>query len=84
MSYLQAQAPSPFCLDGLPDSQLLDEAQTADCVGVKAATLSVWRSTGRYALPYVKSGRLVRYRAGDIRAFLESRTRNHTGEVSHG
>lgn len=63
----------------LADSFLLDSEQTAMVLGVAPGTLEVWRCTGRYDLSYIKVGRKVRYRAGDIRAFLESRTRIHTG-----
>lgn len=54
---------------------LLDEKQAADFLTVEPGTLSVWRSTGRYAIPYIKVGHLVRYRRTDLLAFLESRTR---------
>jgi len=53
---------------------LLTEDQAAELLGVKPTTLQVWRSTKRYPLPYVKSGRLVRYRASAIEAFINSRT----------
>ena len=38
-------------------------------------TLGVWRSTGRYNLPFLKVGRAVRYRRADLLAWLEKRTR---------
>lgn len=59
----------------------VDDKQAADALGVKATTLAVWRSTGRYSLPYLKVGRLVRYRVSDLAEFLARRTANHTGEV---
>ena len=65
-------------LGSLPDSSLLDSQQTADYLGLSVDTLSVWRSTGRYNLPFIKVGRLVRYRAGDLKAFLKSRAFTHT------
>ena len=61
---------------------LLTEDQAAEYIGVTPGTLSVWRSTGRYALPFVKCGRLVRYRMSDLDAFLERRTVTHTGELA--
>ena len=67
-------------LDTLPDSALLDDQTTAGLLSVKKTTLQVWRSTNRVELPYVKVGRLVRYRAGDLRAFIESRV-VHPGEI---
>ena len=57
-----------------PADPLLTEVQAAELLGVKPTTLQVWRSTKRYPLPYVKSGRLVRYRASAIEAFINSRT----------
>jgi hypothetical protein len=57
---------------------LLDEEPAAEILGVVPGTLSVWRSTGRYDLPYVKIGRSVKYRPSDLRAFIERRTRTHT------
>jgi hypothetical protein len=54
---------------------LLDEHQAAITIDVTPGTLSVWRSTGRYNLPFIKVGRKVRYRRDDLEAWLESRTR---------
>lgn len=45
-------------------------------------TLSIWRSTGRYNLPYYKAGRTVRYRVTDLVKFKASRMRGHTGGVA--
>jgi len=61
-------------------SKLLTAAQVGELLGVTPQTLAVWRSTGRYSLRYVKSGRLVRYREEDVHAFIVSRTRVHTSE----
>lgn len=54
---------------------LLDERKAAEVLGLSPGTLSVWRSTGRYQVPFVKVGHLVRYRLTDLDAWLESRTR---------
>jgi excisionase family DNA binding protein len=53
---------------------LRNETQAAGYLGVKPTTLQVWRSTKRYPLPFVKVGRLVRYRQSDLDAFLRART----------
>jgi len=53
---------------------LLNEVEAAALLGIKASTLPVWRCTRRYDLPWIKVGRLVRYRRADVLAFLESRT----------
>ncbi|WP_035374579.1 helix-turn-helix domain-containing protein [Pseudoduganella violaceinigra] len=41
---------------------------------VSEQTLAIWRCTKRYPLPYIKVGRLVRYRLSDLEAFLVLRT----------
>lgn len=48
---------------------LLTPQNVADRLGVSTTTLSTWRCTKRYPLAYVKVGRLVRYRLGDVEAF---------------
>lgn len=53
--------------------KLITPAQTAELLGVKEQTLTVWRCTKRYPLPYVKVGRSVMYREADVRQFIESR-----------
>jgi predicted DNA-binding transcriptional regulator AlpA len=53
--------------------KLLDEQTTASLIGVARSTLAIWRSTKRYPLPYIKCGRLVRYREEDVAAFIEAR-----------
>ncbi len=55
--------------------KLLHPGQVAEALGVSPQTLAVWRCENRYDLPYVKVGRLVRYRDRDVDAFIESRTR---------
>lgn len=55
---------------------LLDDKAVAALVDVHPGTLAVWRTTGRYGLPFVKVGRNVRYRKEDVLAWLESRTRS--------
>jgi len=54
-------------------SRLLTPRQVSRILGVSVETLNVWRATKRYNLPYVKTGRLVRYRAKDVEAFIKSR-----------
>lgn len=53
--------------------KLLTPAQTAELLGIKEQTLTVWRCTKRYPLAYVKVGRSVMYREADVRHFIESR-----------
>ncbi len=53
---------------------LLTPPEAAAYIGVTENTLSVWRCVGRYAIPYIKSGRLVKYRKSALDAFLDRRT----------
>ncbi|WP_415878777.1 helix-turn-helix domain-containing protein [Methylomonas sp. TEB] len=57
-----------------PNDPLRSNAEAAAILGVTTATMDVWRSTKRYAIPYIKVGRLVKYRQSALDAFLESRT----------
>ena len=52
---------------------LLKPEQVAERLGLSVTTLATWRCTKRYPLAYVKVGRLVRYRMGDVEAFEISR-----------
>jgi len=54
-------------------NEFIDDVGAAEILGVSPGTLSVWRSTGRYNLPFVKIGRKVRYRRADLLAWLERR-----------
>lgn len=83
MNAQNQEHPIHLDLDALPSSSLLSDPQTAELLGIAPATLAVWRCTGRVNLPFVKIGRHVRYRVGDIRKFIENRTFTHTGEVRH-
>ena len=55
------------------ENDLLDSAETSQLINVSQGTLAVWRSTCRYNLPYIKVGRLVRYRRSDIEDWLDRR-----------
>ena len=59
------------------NTDLVDEAEAADILDVMPGTLSVWRSTGRYSIPFIKVGRKVRYSRTALTAWLESRTRTN-------
>jgi len=61
-----------------PRPELLTRDQAAAYLGVSVGTLAVWATTGRYSLPVVKVGRLVRYRRTDLDAWLDERTQTHT------
>lgn len=67
------KAPSAVAQIVQRNRDLLDEKEAADFLAVTPGTLSVWRSTGRYNIPYIKVGRNVRYRRKDLESWLESR-----------
>jgi excisionase family DNA binding protein len=54
-------------------SPLVSRKQAALYLGVATHTLEVWASAKRYALPYVRIGRLVKYRKVDLDRFIEVR-----------
>lgn len=54
-------------------TKLMTPEEVAEYLGLEVETLNVWRCTKRYNLPYTKIGRLVRYRAEDVEAFVASR-----------
>ena len=53
------------------EDRLLTRQEAAEFLGVTVSTLAVWACTGRYDLPYVKIGGVIRYRLSDLVAFLE-------------
>jgi excisionase family DNA binding protein len=55
-------------------AKLLNTTQAAEYLGTTTGTLEVWRSAKRYNIPYIKVGRLVRYRLSDLDDFIRSRT----------
>ena len=56
---------------------LLTRKEAAEYLGVKEQTLACWACAGRYQLPFVKVGRLVKYRLDDLNRFIAN---NVTGE----
>ncbi|ACA21269.1 hypothetical protein M446_7051 (plasmid) [Methylobacterium sp. 4-46] len=52
---------------------LLNEVQAAEIVGLSARTLQAWRVRG-FGPPYFKAGKAVRYRHGDVLAWIRTRT----------
>jgi hypothetical protein len=55
-------------------TELLDTEDAASYIGVSSHTLEVWRSTKRYDVPYIKVGRLVKYRVYDLINWLNAHT----------
>jgi excisionase family DNA binding protein len=71
-------APPPHDSSATPAEEtlgdLFDTDQAAGYLGLNPHTLEVWRCTKAHDLPYIKVGRLVRYRKSALHAWLSSRT----------
>ena len=61
-------------------TELLSQREAARYLGVATNTLAVWKCTGRYKLPCIKIGRLVKYRKTDLDAFIAANV--VTGEAA--
>jgi excisionase family DNA binding protein len=55
-------------------SDLFNNDQSAAYLGITPRTLEVWRCTKRHKIPYIKVGRLVKYRKSALDAFLDQQT----------
>ncbi len=55
-------------------SDLLTRKEAAEYLGVTPQTLAIWACVKRYNLPYVKIGRLVKYRRSDLENFINQQT----------
>ncbi len=62
--------------ENMTTPELLSTSEAADYIGARPHSLEIWRASGRYRIPFVKVGRLVRYRRTDLDAWLRSRTVN--------
>lgn len=63
-------------------SVLLTPNEVSELLGVTTHTLAVWRCERRYNLPYVKTGRLVRYQEADVQNFIQERIRGKRVEAN--
>jgi excisionase family DNA binding protein len=66
----------------LSNNLRLTRRQAAEYLGVTPETLAVWACTGRYELPYFRSGKKVIYKQSDLDEFIRSRTFGVSGEVT--
>lgn len=62
---------------GYVEDRLLDDYEVARITGRARSTLQKDRTRGT-GIPYVRIGALVRYRASDLAAFLDSLPRFHS------
>jgi len=59
---------------------LANNSAAANHIGIAAATLQYWRTTGSQKIPFIKVGGRVMYRISDLDKWLEKNTFSHTGE----
>jgi hypothetical protein len=57
-----------------PQTNLFGNDDAAAYIGVTPRTLEVWRCTKRHAIPYIKVGRLVKYRPAVLDTWLAAQT----------
>ena len=62
-------------------AELLSNEGAAEYIGVTPRTLEVWRCTKRQVIPYIKVGRLVKYRRADLDAWLVANTIGQTAQA---
>lgn len=56
--------------------ELLSRREAAAYLGVAEQTLAIWKCTKRQELPYVKIGKLVKYRRSDLDEFIAKNLRS--------
>lgn len=61
--------------DGIRQSRLLTPPEVSEMLNLAVGTLAVWRSSGRWNLPFVKVGRRVMYQLRDVEAWIAAQTR---------
>ena len=62
--------------------RLLNTRQASEVLGLDYKSLSNSRTTGTGPkIPYIKIGRLVRYKLSELESYIESHTYNHSGET---
>ncbi|HKY96352.1 MAG TPA: helix-turn-helix domain-containing protein [Gemmatimonadaceae bacterium] len=66
-----------------PTTKLLTTRELASMLGLKPRTVDTWRVTGE-GPPFVRIGRVVRYRQSDIETFLAGQLRRSTSDPGDG
>ena len=69
----QTGSDSPCNDNAVLDSPFLDEKRLCAELGISGVTATKWRAKAK-GPPFIKVGRLVRYRRSDVEAWLASRT----------
>lgn len=81
---LPAPQPHPVATVEVPSTQelpiLSSPSQVSSYTGIPTNTLAFWRYEGSH-IPFVKMGRLVRYRRQDVLNFVSGNVYNSTAEA---
>lgn len=64
------------------DAVLLTPKEAAELLKISTGTLANWRTKGTNRLKFVKCEGRIRYKASDVRDYLERQQATHTGERS--
>ena len=60
----------------MENPELLSTSEAAEYLGARPHSLEIWRSSQRYRIPYIRVGRLIKYRRADLDDWLATRTVN--------
>lgn len=52
------------------DEKLLTAREVAEYVGVSPCTVNRWRFNEKISLPFIKIGRVIRYKLSDVSDFI--------------
>ena len=63
--------------------QFVTTQEAAEYIGMKPATLEVWRVYGKGPV-FRKFGRVVRYEVKDLDKWIDDQARTHTGQANQG
>jgi hypothetical protein len=72
--------PSEAPIKTLFPEPLHDQEWAASIIGCKPKTLEAWRTRGG-GPPFVRVGRLAKYRGSDLHAWIEQNVRRSTSEA---
>ena len=52
------------------DDKLFTNKEAAEYLGIKENTLTIWRNSRKYDIPYIQVGRKIKYKKSDLDKFL--------------
>ena len=78
MTLVETRKPYNLLKENGVNINLLNEHQVAKILNISVRTLQKWRHESKKNLPYVKIGKLVRYRIEDIQKYIDSNSRYNT------